>query len=150
MKIAGIIVHGKQLGRTLGYPTANLAPDAGIASDAPNGVYVGLIALEGYAKPLPCMVNQGSHPTAPGGPPTIEAHILDFGDDIYGLRAEVEYLRFLRPERKFASLDALKAQLARDLAATRQYFSEHGDMEPPACAEPFRNAHPTDSTVQKV
>lgn len=51
MKIAGIIVHGKQLGRTLGYPTANLAPDAGIASDAPNGVYVGLIALEGYVKP---------------------------------------------------------------------------------------------------
>lgn len=119
MKISGIIVHGKQLGRTIGFPTANLQPDAPAAVTADNGVYVARIAIEGYPEPLKCMLNQGSHPTAPEGAPTIEAHILDFGDDIYGRRAEVEYLVFLRPERKFPSLDALKEQLKADLERTR-------------------------------
>ena len=122
MKISGIIVHGKQLGRTIGFPTANLQPDAPAAVTADNGVYVARIAIEGYPEPLKCMLNQGSHPTAPEGAPTIEAHILDFGDDIYGRRAEVEYLVFLRPERKFPSLDALKEQLKADLERTRTYF----------------------------
>ena len=122
MKISGIIVHGKQLGRTIGFPTANLQPDAPAAVTADNGVYVARIAIEGYPEPLKCMLNQGSHPTAPEGAPTIEAHILDFGDDIYYRRAEVEYLVFLRPERKFPSLDALKEQLKADLERTRAYF----------------------------
>lgn len=122
MKISGIIVHGKQLGRTIGFPTANLQPDAPAAVTADNGVYVARIAIEGYPEPLKCMLNQGSHPTAPEGAPTIEAHILDFDDDIYDRRAEVEYLVFLRPERKFPSLDALKEQLKADLERTRTYF----------------------------
>ncbi len=122
MKISGIIVHGKQLGRTIGFPTANLQPDEPAAVTADNGVYVARIAIEGYPEPLKCMLNQGSHPTAPEGAPTIEAHILDFGDDIYDRRAEVEYLVFLRPERKFPSLDALKEQLKADLERTRAYF----------------------------
>ena len=122
MKISGIIVHGKQLGRTIGFPTANLQPDAPAAVTADNGVYVARIAIEGYPEPLQCMLNQGSHPTAPEGAPTIEAHILDFDDDIYDRRAEVEYLVFLRPERKFPSLDALKEQLKADLERTRTYF----------------------------
>lgn len=123
MIISGVIVHGKQLGRTLGFPTANLRPDREGAAADRNGVYVATIRLEGYPEPLPCMLNQGCHPTAPGGAPTIEAHILDFSDDVYDLRAEVEYLAFLRPERRFESLDALKVQLRRDLAATRAYFA---------------------------
>ena len=123
MIISGVIVHGKQLGRTLGFPTANLRPDREGAAADRNGVYVATIRLEGYPEPLPCMLNQGCHPTAPGGAPTIEAHILDFSDDVYDLRAEVEYLAFLRPERRFESLDALKAQLRRDLEATRAYYA---------------------------
>lgn len=121
-KICGTIVHGKHLGRTLGYPTANLLPDDPAPRLGRNGVYVALIWVEGYPEPLRCMVNQGRHPTVPDGPSTIEAHILDFADDIYGLRAEVEYLKFLRPERNFGSLDALKAQLDRDRNSTRDYF----------------------------
>jgi riboflavin kinase/FMN adenylyltransferase len=109
MKFTGTVVHGKQLGRTIGFPTANILPDGPV--DAQNGVYVGEIIVEGVEKPMRCMVNQGVHPTVPDGPPTIEAHILDFADDIYDRRAEVEYLRFLRPEQKFPSLDALKNQL---------------------------------------
>ena len=120
-RVRGAIVHGKRLGRTMGFPTANLRPDA--PPKAENGVYVGEIRVEGYAAPLPCMVNQGRHPTVPDGPATIEAHILDFADDVYGLRAEIVYRKFLRPERRFPSVEALKAQLERDLEATRAYFA---------------------------
>lgn len=122
MKITGVIVHGKQLGRTIGFPTANLQPDDPDSATAPNGVYVAVISIEGYPPRLPCMLNQGTHPTAPEGAPTIEAHILDFSDDVYDLRAEVEYLSFLRPEQKFPSLDALKEQLKSDLERTRAWF----------------------------
>lgn len=124
MKISGTIVRGKQLGRTIGFPTANLQPDDPAAVTAKNGVYVAVITVEGYPEPMQCMLNQGSHPTAPEGAPTIEAHIPDFSDDIYGRRAEIEYLHFLRPERKFPSLDALKQQLHNDLEATKNYFRQ--------------------------
>ena len=122
MTITGIIVHGKHLGRTIGFPTANIQPDEPGQSLGDNGVYVATIRIEGYPAPLSCMVNQGSHPTAPEGAPTIEAHILDFDDDIYGLHVELTALKFLREEQKFPSLDALKAQLGRDLISTREYF----------------------------
>ena len=124
MKITGEIVRGKQLGRTLGFPTANLKPDAPGMSLGADGVYIGLIQPDGFTHPLPCMVNQGRHPTAPEGAPTIEAHVIDFSGDLYGLRASLTALHFLRPERKFESLDALKAQLARDLQTTREFFQE--------------------------
>lgn len=127
IKIRGMIVHGKHLGRKLGYPTANLRPDNPAVPLGRNGVYVARISVEGYPEPMACMLNQGRHPTVPDGPATIEAHILDFGDDIYGLRAEVEYLKFLRPEQNFGSLDALKAQLKRDLTSTRDYFNRAGE-----------------------
>lgn len=119
MKFTGTVVHGKQLGRTIGFPTANILPDSPV--DAKNGVYVGEIIVEGVEKPMRCMVNQGVHPTVPDGPPTIEAHIVGFGGDIYDCRVTLEYLKFLRPEQKFTSLDALKAQLAKDLKATKEY-----------------------------
>ena len=122
MIISGVIVHGKHLGRTIGFPTANLQPDNPAAVTAPNGVYVARISIDGYPEPMPCMLNQGSHPTVPDGPATIEAHILNFSDDIYNLAARLEYLQFLRPEQRFPSLDALKAQLGEDLKATREYF----------------------------
>lgn len=124
MKITGVIVHGKHLGRTIGFPTANVKPDESTPATSENGVYVATIAVEGYPEPLPCMLNQGTHPTVPEGAPTIEAHILDFNDDIYDLRAELTYLEFLRPEQKFASLSELKAQLHRDLEATRRWFEK--------------------------
>lgn len=122
MTITGTIVHGKQLGRTIGFPTANIRPESETMNLGANGVYIALIRVEGYQNAMPCMVNQGKHPTAPEGAPTIEAHILDFDDDIYDLRAELTPLKFIRDERKFESLDALKAQLHADLDTTRKYF----------------------------
>ena len=122
MTITGIIVHGKQLGRTIGFPTANIRPDTEEMNLGANGVYIATIRVEGYKSAMPCMVNQGRHPTAPEGAPTIEAHILDFDDDIYDLRVELSPLKFIRDERKFESLAALKAQLQADLETTRKYF----------------------------
>ena len=116
--MTGIVVHGKHLGRTLGFPTANIQPDA--PSTAENGVYAAWIEIEGYPNPLPCMVNQGKHPTVPEGPPTIEAHILRFCDDIYGLRVTLTYVRRLRGEKRFEGLPQLIEQLERDSAAVAQ------------------------------
>lgn len=124
MTITGSVERGKQLGRRLGYPTANVRPE-GAPVLPQNGVYAASIWLPGEAAPRPCMLNQGVHPTVPDGKPTIEAHILDYDGDLYDQRVRVEYLHFLRPERRFDDLDALKAQLAQDLAATRAWFDAH-------------------------
>ena len=120
MVLKGRVVRGKQLGRTLGFPTANLEPEETPAQMPENGVYAAWFYLDG--RRLPCVLNQGRHPTAPDGPPTIEAHILDFHEDIYLRPVAVEYLRFLRPETKFPSLEALKAQIDADTQAARSYF----------------------------
>ena len=120
----GLIEHGKGLGRTLGFPTANIRAD--VESDCENGVYAGAIWVEFEPLPRPAMINQGTHPTAPEGKPTIEAYILDYQGDLYGQRVRVEYLKWLRPERRFESLDALKAQLARDVEATRAWAALSG------------------------
>lgn len=122
--VTGVVEHGKGLGHTLGFPTANIRPDG--QTHRENGVYAAAVWLDGEPRPRPAMINQGSHPTAPEGKPTIEAHILDFSGDLYGRRVRFEYHRFLRPEQRFGSLDALKAQLARDLQSTRQWAGEAG------------------------
>lgn len=111
MKIEGIITQGKQLGRTIGFPTANLQP-AGAVNLLLKGVYAAWFEADGMR--LPCMVNIGHHPTLPEGAPTIEAHIFDYSGDLYGKNAAVELVTLLRPEQKFPSVDALRLQLERD------------------------------------
>ena len=121
--IDGIVEQGKHLGRRLGFPTANIRPDR-IAGEWPeNGVYVAALWLEGEARAYLCMLNQGLHPTAPEGKPTVEAHVLDFGGDIYGRAVRVEYLHFLRPEHRFADLEALTAQLNQDRVSAHQWLA---------------------------
>lgn len=113
-KLTGKVATGKRIGRKLGFPTANIKPDC--ACDLPkNGVYMARIRIRGEEKPLVCVLNQGVHPTLPAGEPTIEAYIPNFDRDIYGKTVEVEYLDFLRPEMKFDSVDALIAQMKRDV-----------------------------------
>ena len=122
MVISGIVETGKRLGRTIGFPTANIRTDPTGGSRAQNGVYAAAIWLEGESGARPCMLNQGSHPTVPDGKPTIEAHLLDFSGDLYGRRVRVAYLHFIRPERRFDSLDALRDQLGRDRDAVRRWL----------------------------
>jgi len=116
MRIEGIVVHGKHLGRTIGFPTANLHADRR-EGEGPNGVYAAWFHVNGHR--LPCMVNIGHHPTLPGGGETVEAHIFDFSEDIYGREAMLETVAFLRSEEKFPSPEALRRQLERDRETCR-------------------------------
>lgn len=123
MEIAGIVEKGKQLGRTLGFPTANIRLN-GTYQLPENGVYQAAMWIQDMEWPLACMLNQGHHPTAPEGKPTIEVHILNFDGDIYGKPVRVRYVGFLRPERRFESLEGLKQQLTRDRAETLLWACE--------------------------
>ncbi|MCX6967251.1 MAG: bifunctional riboflavin kinase/FAD synthetase [Verrucomicrobia bacterium] len=116
--ILGTVVHGDHLGRTIGFPTANLS--AHNEQFPPNGVYA-VEALQGGRK-LPGVVNIGVRPTiaTASGERVLELHLFDFTSDIYGQDVEVVFRRFLRPEQKFSGLDALKTQIARDVSDARK------------------------------
>lgn len=111
MKIYGRVVQGKQLGRTLGFPTANIEMQAR-EGDGADGVYAAWFLCEGERRG--CMVNIGRHPTLPEGGKTIEAHIFDYSGDLYGRQAEIETVAYLRREIQFHSVEALAKQLAAD------------------------------------
>ena len=109
--IEGVVVQGKQLGRTIGFPTANIRPERW-EGEGPNGVYAAWCTVDGARHPG--MLNIGLHPTVPEGAPTVEINLFDFQDDIYGMRAVVETVAYLRGEVRFNSVDELRSQLERD------------------------------------
>ena len=109
--IEGVVVKGKQLGRTIGFPTANIRPDSW-EGHGPNGVYAAWCTVDGARHPG--MLNIGLHPTVPEGAPTVEINLFGFHDDIYGMRAVVETVAYLRGEVRFGSVEELRAQLERD------------------------------------
>lgn len=120
--ILGTVESGKQLGRSLGFPTANLSAHS--EQFPPNGVYAAEAQLEG--KKLRGVINLGVRPTVEGGAPTrvLELHLFDFDRDIYGRDIEVRFLRYLRPEQKFENLAALREQIARDVADAQRAFDQ--------------------------
>lgn len=111
MRIEGIVVEGKQLGRTIGFPTANVDVKGQYGSGL-DGVYAAFTEIDGARHPS--MVNIGHHPTLPEGEKTVEVHIFGFSGDIYGKAVTVETVEYIRPERKFASVEELKRQLQKD------------------------------------
>jgi riboflavin kinase/FMN adenylyltransferase len=111
--IEGQVVKGRELGRTIGFATANLMPMFDL-EPVPNGVYSGWVNVHG--KKHKAMVNVGTAPTLKDGEITIEAHILNFNKDIYGQNIEVGFVRKIRDEKKFASKEELVAQIKTDLA----------------------------------
>ena len=114
--IGGHVVHGKQLGRTLGFPTANLR--FGNRTPALRGIYATWV--HGVAAhPWPSVSSFGTRPTVDGVEPLLEAHLFDFDGDLYGRRIEVEFVARLRDEEKFADLPSLVAQMRRDDAQAR-------------------------------
>ncbi len=113
MRIEGLIIHGRRLGHALGFPTANIQPSR-ISGDGPDGVYAAWFLPEGQSQSLPCMLNIGAHPTLPGGGRSFEAHIFGFDGELYGRRAAVETVEYLRPERRFPGPEELRAQLEAD------------------------------------
>lgn len=115
--ILGTVVEGEQLGRKLGYPTANLS--AHNEQFPPDGVYAVQARLDGQL--IPGVANIGVRPTvrAQGGERLFEVHLFDFHEAIYARDLEVSFTAFLRGEQKFADLAALQAQIGRDAAAAR-------------------------------
>lgn len=114
--IAGRVVHGKQLGRTLGYPTANLR----FANKVPalRGIYATWVHGVG-ALPWPSVSSFGTRPTVDGKEPLLEAHLFDFDGDLYGKLIEIEFVARLRDEEKFPDLPTLVVQMDRDAAQAR-------------------------------
>ena len=120
--LSGRVIRGKQLGSHLGFPTANIAYDPSDRNWPPEGVYAGIAEIDGDPASYVTVLNQGRHPTAPGGMPTVEAHLLDYADGpLYDRKLRLTYCHFLRPETKFPTLEALKQQLIHDCAAARRW-----------------------------
>jgi riboflavin kinase/FMN adenylyltransferase len=119
--MTGRVVRGNQLGRRLGFPTANLrtgrrrVPVAGIFAVRVHGV---------SASPLPGVASLGTRPTVDGGGEMLlEAHVFDFAGDLYGREIEVEFVSKLRDEERFSDLDALVVQMNQDAQDARRIFA---------------------------
>ena len=120
--LSGEVVSGRKLGRTLGIPTANLALPEDLVK-LPHGVYVCKAMVEGQ-KYL-AVTNIGNRPTVGGHRVTIEPWLLDFEGDLYGKTITLEFYDFLRPEKKFESLEALKAEIEKNALQTRNFFEKN-------------------------
>ncbi len=108
----GAVVAGNRVGRTMGFPTANMQLYEPLKLVPANGVYA--VEAEVLGTTYKGMCNIGMRPTVGGASRTIETHILDFDQDIYGLPLRIRFLRRIRDERKFPSLEALRKQLTLD------------------------------------
>ncbi len=120
--LRGPVLHGDERGRSIGFPTLNLgvSPDRALP---PDGVYVTRAAL-GDGRQVPGCTNIGTQPTFDGQERRIETHLLDFDGDLYGEVVPIEFHRRLRDEQKFDGVEALVAQIGRDVEGTQTYFAE--------------------------
>ncbi|UPT71827.1 MAG: bifunctional riboflavin kinase/FAD synthetase [Flavobacterium sp. JAD_PAG50586_2] len=119
--LTGIVSKGKQLGRTIGYPTANIKIDENYKLIPQNGVYIAKSIIDG--KLIYGMMNIGTRPTVDGTTQTIEINFFDFNQDLYDQKITVSLLKRMRSEQKFESIDALKKQLGIDKAAAQEFIS---------------------------
>lgn len=118
--ITGTVENGKKVGRNLGFPTANVSIPKHKALPA-FGIYIARVKTKDGM--FPAVVSLGKHPTLPEGGITLEAHLLNCSLDLYGQKICVKFLKRLREEIKFAGVQSLKAQIERDVQATRAYFN---------------------------
>ena len=119
--LTGTVVHGQKLGRTLGIPTANLHLPAGLAIPK-FGVYACSVLIDGIR--YPAVTNIGTRPTVSGEGITVEPWILDYSGNLYGREITIEFYKFLRPEQKFPSLEALQTEIYRNAEETRLLVSK--------------------------
>lgn len=115
--ISGKVVHGQQLGRQLGYPTANIR--LGRRLSPLQGIFAVRVHGAGL-RDHPGVASLGVRPTVAGREPLLEAHLFDFDGDLYGRRLEVEFVEKLRSEEKFPDLESMVRQIDRDAAQARQ------------------------------
>ena len=118
--LTGTVVSGRQLGRTIGVPTANLQIPEGLV-ELRKGVYACKAIIEGEV--FLAVTNVGNRPTVGGHRVTVEPWILDFAGDLYGKTLTLAFYAFLRPEETFDTLDALKAEIQKNAAQVRKIFT---------------------------
>ncbi len=126
-RLKGKVVHGMQVGRKLGFPTANLEVGRDILIPA-TGIYVVRVRMgldAQHAPPLDGVANVGNRPTLDDGPLAVEAHLFDVDEDLYGQPITIELLLRLRDEEKYASVDELKSAIADDVRMARAWFANH-------------------------
>jgi len=119
--LIGRVIYGQQLGSTLGFPTANI--DLSKTNNPLRGVFCVKVSLPDATKTIFGIANIGFKPTIGGQKLNLEVHLLDFDKDIYKSYIKIEFLSYLRKEKKFNGLDALKRQINQDIEAAKQYFS---------------------------
>ena len=119
--LTGVVVKGNQLGRKLGFPTANLIPGKDETLILKKGVYA--VRVKVNRNLFDGMANIGIRPTLDQHDLTIEAHLFDFSDDIYGETITILFYDFIREEKKFSDLEELKAQLEKDKMNVRRILS---------------------------
>jgi len=120
--VTGRIIHGRQVGRTIGFPTTNLIPGRGKLLP-PNGVYAARVTVDGEV--FAGITNIGTKPTVDGHFVGVETYLYDCSEDLYGECQKVELLDFERAERKFPSVEALREQILADKAYGEAYFDGH-------------------------
>jgi riboflavin kinase/FMN adenylyltransferase len=125
-RVSGEVVHGRHLGRAIGFPTANVIPPAGLAPLA-DGIYAAWAWLPGDEAPRPAVAYAGSRPTVDDGERMVETHLLDFDGDLYGQALTTDLLERIRPDARFPSLDDLIAQMRIDKEQARAILASEGD-----------------------
>lgn len=120
---SGTVVHGKKLGRTIGFPTANLEIEENYKLIPAYGVYAVDCVVENQT--LKGMLNIGIKPTFEGETASVEVHLFDFNADLYGKKIKVALRKHIRGEQKFSSVEDLKAQLKKDELFARDFFESN-------------------------
>lgn len=116
-QLNGEVVEGDRRGHEVGFPTANLATDPARLVPA-NGVYAGWGLFDDQRRPT--VINIGVRPTFAGSQRRVEAHLLDFAGDIYGQQLAIDFIARIRAEQKFDGIEALRAQIGKDVESARQ------------------------------
>lgn len=123
-RLTGQVVKGKQLGRTLGYPTANIKVAEDYKLIPRHGVYLVRAQIDGVRRYG--VMNIGTRPSVPGSGVSIEVYFIDFTDDLYFQELTLEILDWIRPETKFGSIELLKEGIAADVAIARKMIERMG------------------------
>jgi riboflavin kinase/FMN adenylyltransferase len=120
--LTGIVTKGKQLGRTIGFPTANLQLEENLKLIPKNGVYIVKSTIE--SKTVLGMMNIGFNPTVDGKKQTLEVHYFNYNEDLYDRKITISLLERIRSEQKFDSVSLLKEQLEKDKSSALNYFKK--------------------------
>lgn len=122
-RLNGTVIHGDKRGKEIGYPTANIKPEDGRKIIPKDGVYAVGVRYEGQW--YKGMMNIGTRPTFEEQHRTLEVHLFDFEEDIYGKEVQVRFVKRIRDEKKFSGVDELVSQLQKDEKAAKEILEDH-------------------------